>query len=332
MKNKLIKAFTLSELVVVMLVIAVVVAVSIKITKTKFDVLISYTYYSAFNTIKTVTGEIMAGYVGEDRSQADIEHGCTGLQYWNETTGTCINRPASLPQNGTKFCEMFLDSVNIKDGDCTGAGPLAITTAANNSDFSNLEPDIVLKNGIKLYNVHNDPTNIAQLRDNEPIAMNFSDYKVVNSFNINKITNIISRVFILPSYAYEDDNLNFNNLPSRGYTVYADVNGDSGDSVLYEDVFPFYITLSGTVVPAFDSNIEAGGNSKSELEVSLSYDDYTTGSRVKKWILKSVSFQEAACTAGYVRTGFYCSGINVDAKCQNQDANCQLVIIKPLRN
>lgn len=331
MKNKLIKAFTLSELVVVMLVIAVVVAVSIKITKTKFDVLISYTYYSAFNTIKTVTGEIMAGYVGEDRSQADIEHGCTGLQYWNETTGTCINRPASLPQNGTKFCEMFLDSVNIKDGDCTGAGPLAITTAANNSDFSNLEPDIVLKNGIKLYNLHNDPTNIAQLNGNNPIAFDFYSYKLAHN-NTYKLSNIVRDFFILPSYAYEGDSLDFTNLPSRGYTVYADVNGDSGDSILYEDVFPFYITLSGTVVPAFDSNIEAGGNSKSELEVSLSYDDYTTGSRVKKWILKSVSFQEAACTAGYVRTGFYCSGINVDAKCQNQDANCQLVIIKPLRN
>ena len=33
-------------------------------------------------------------------------------------------------------------------------------------------------------------------------------------------------------------------MDEGGYIVYVDVNGNSGDSILYEDVFPFYLTLS----------------------------------------------------------------------------------------
>ena len=41
-------AYTLAEVVIVMLVIAVVAGVSIKITKAKLDNIISYTYYMGY--------------------------------------------------------------------------------------------------------------------------------------------------------------------------------------------------------------------------------------------------------------------------------------------
>ena len=48
---KKLKAYTLAEVVIVMLVIAVVAGVSIKITKAKLDNIISYTYFIKFNII-----------------------------------------------------------------------------------------------------------------------------------------------------------------------------------------------------------------------------------------------------------------------------------------
>ena len=55
-------AYTLAEIVMVMLIIAVIVAVSIKVTKAKLDNIISYTYYSAYNSIRKVTAEMLADF------------------------------------------------------------------------------------------------------------------------------------------------------------------------------------------------------------------------------------------------------------------------------
>lgn len=52
-------AYTLTEIVIVMLIIAVVVGVSLKITKAKFDSVIKYTYYSAYDLLSSVTGEMI---------------------------------------------------------------------------------------------------------------------------------------------------------------------------------------------------------------------------------------------------------------------------------
>ena len=60
--SKLKSAYTLAEVVVVMLVVAVVVSVSIKITKVKLDNIISYTYYSGYSTLRSVTGQVLADF------------------------------------------------------------------------------------------------------------------------------------------------------------------------------------------------------------------------------------------------------------------------------
>ena len=121
-------------------------------------------------------------------------------------------------------------------------------------------------------------------------------------------------------------------MDEGGYVVYVDVNGNAGDSILYEDVFPFYMNLAGVVIPAFpDDGSERGGNSKQDLEVSLQYDDYSGKNRTIKWLLKSTSFREAACKSGYVQTSAYCGSMSTHSKCKEHDSDCRIVPIKPIK-
>ena len=56
------KAYTLAEIVVVMLIIAVIVGVSIKVTKSRLDNILSYTYYSTYSTLRSITANMLADY------------------------------------------------------------------------------------------------------------------------------------------------------------------------------------------------------------------------------------------------------------------------------
>ena len=55
---KALLGYTLSEIVIVMLVVAVIVAVTIGVTKHRLDNIVTYTYYSAFSTLRTATAQI----------------------------------------------------------------------------------------------------------------------------------------------------------------------------------------------------------------------------------------------------------------------------------
>lgn len=55
-------AYTLAEVIIVMLIIAVIVAVSIGITKAKLDNIVSYTYYNAYSTLRTISAEMLADW------------------------------------------------------------------------------------------------------------------------------------------------------------------------------------------------------------------------------------------------------------------------------
>ena len=59
-------AYTLAEVVIVMLVIAVVAGISIKITKAKLDNIISYTYYMGYSTLRNVTGQMLGDFKSTD--------------------------------------------------------------------------------------------------------------------------------------------------------------------------------------------------------------------------------------------------------------------------
>ena len=55
-------AYTLAEVIIVMLIIAVIVAVSIGITKAKLDNIVSYTYYNAYSSLRKISTEMLADW------------------------------------------------------------------------------------------------------------------------------------------------------------------------------------------------------------------------------------------------------------------------------
>ena len=69
---KKLKAYTLAEVVIVMLVIAVVAGVSIKITKAKLDNIISYTYYMGYSTLRNVTGQMLGDFKSTDDKYTEV--------------------------------------------------------------------------------------------------------------------------------------------------------------------------------------------------------------------------------------------------------------------
>ena len=577
--SKFLRAFTLSEVIIVMLIIAVVAGVCVKITRTKLDKVVTYTYFAAYDTLNSVSANLIGNSYSIKKQDTEHKEGtcstekqCPDGYAFDKSVCDCVSISVTLPTNGNDFCEAVEESVNTVSSNCSGNNKSAISQAVASKDFSSVQPDIVLRNGMKLYNVKNDYVEISQLVGNMKTGSD-SSIKFANIFNTistvyselnTKVSQFIGNNFFIPAaqaipmqcreivcapgYQFvstsckcapitcpagyklvlgkckkvEDtcnktcgshctscntctgkcNNCSSGYLPSGsgclacsnscsagcvncnkctgkcnscsgdynlvngscvkktcnsgaistctssggtmtsypdckctncpagyasdgsrckeltcasdtvnacvashgtmstylegclckcsepyestgantcrrktcngdaisqcvdsggnmtdypdcgcycpagmfladgkcvtmdegGYIVYVDVNGNSGDSILYEDVFPFYLTLSGTVVPGFpEDGSERGGNSKSDLEVSLQYDDYSGQARVVKWLLKSTSFREAACKSGYIQTSAYCGGMTIDDKCKVQDADCRVVPIRPVK-
>ena len=468
---KNLKAYTLAEVVIVMLVIAVVAGVSIKITKAKLDNIISYTYYMGYSTLRNVTGQMLGDFKATDEKYIDVavakkspnmflvainwlnEHfetpawaanlstkvddeciapdvtcpagsikcemgtpgavmhtaptssaGCHGLGYYfcceikkpsgsvcgdktcainetlnpltcecvknacnktcganqtldedtctcidNPTPNTCANQPSeeeihnklcqeqlqwqgyptcgytpvpcnqegsrwsqtscacvpetpTLPRKGANFCEKFLDYTNTKSTaeECNGDA-----IASNLTDFTDKKADIVLRNGLKLYNVRQNPAPLPLLAGNNQGG----SYELADGTTVN--------------------------VNEFGYTVYLDIDGEKGSSTLWEDVFPFYITMAGKVIPLYhtEGEKEYGGTSRQHLMTSVQKEVITTtGHRQVLWIKKSVPFKESACTSGYINsTTPYCSGVSLEPTC-NEGANvCILKYVSPVK-
>ena len=134
-----------------------------------------------------------------------------------------------------------------------------------------------------------------------------------------------------------DDNLPKVDTGEYGYIVYVDIDGAKGSSTLWEDVYPFYITLSGQVVPAFHSSNgdNFGGNSDEYLQTSIQYEKINAnGRRSITWLDKSVSFKEGACGSGYINSSTpYCSGVSEHAECSSNvsGSKCTLKTVKPVK-
>ncbi len=65
----------------------------------------------------------------------------------------------------------------------------------------------------------------------------------------------------------------------KGFKIYVDVNGNSGKSELWKDVFPFYLLKSGKVIPAYKDDEPSGGTSKEHLSANVMYDVFEGGKR-----------------------------------------------------
>ncbi|HIT92643.1 MAG TPA: hypothetical protein IAD11_06960, partial [Candidatus Stercorousia faecigallinarum] len=173
------------------------------------------------------------------------------------------------------------------------------------TDFSNKSPDITLRNGLRVYNMHSDAGAISMLANNTQGGV----YDGVPNTN------------------------------SYGYTVYVDIDGAKGDSQLWSDVYPFYITLSGKIIPAYDHSANpngSGGDSVRHLQVSVENENYANGKRSTKWLAKSVPFKEGACIAGYVGDATpYCkngTSFTKASECTtNYNSMCRVKQIQPVK-
>ena len=117
------------------------------------------------------------------------------------------------------------------------------------------------------------------------------------------------------------------------YLVYVDVNGSKkGKGVLYQDVFPFYLTMSGKVIPAYSSTVSGGGNSAEHLSLNIVYDDYTeSGNRVVKAEKTNLDYVTAACETGYIRSAKYCGTKTPLDICSDPQKDCRFIVNKPMK-
>lgn len=241
--------------------------------------------------------------------KADFSRTCPAGQRFDNSDDVCDCKPIkpSIPIKGANYCKLFASYSNTAQlpTECSGSKVNA-ATAVFGGDDANVLPDLILRNGMVIYNASQNPTKIAALDGN-------------------------SRGNI-----YTDADGNEFDLDEWGYTLYIDIDGNrSGNGVLWEDVYPFYVTLSGMTIPAYNSdNIDMyGGGNKSYLQVSLQ-DEYTnnTGRHVD-WLLKSKSFRESACQSGYVSANSdYCKAspaLTSIAQCSQEGHDCRLKYVSP---
>ncbi len=290
----------------------------------------------------------------------------------------CVPIARTIPLKGENFCEEFERRVNTNSGDdyCKGT-----TISSSDKDFSNKTPDLVLRNGIMIYNLHSDPQEISELAGNKSgftVQLNtinqpsldinngkFDGKLHLINFNYTPMPtthivlsrlgfySLVSNVFSQSAYGIDfsgvtpvgTTNIGSTTIQSTktvdtgeyGYVVYVDIDGKKGSSTLWDDVFPFYITLSGQVVPAYttDDGSDLGGNNPFYLQTSVQYEKISSQGRRKiDWLAKSVSFKEGACKSGFLNSSTpYCSGIGKLSQCNTTASGekCSLKIVKPVK-
>ena len=239
--------------------------------------------------------------------QCPAEECQSGSVWRGEPTCSCVPEPPTIPRKGINFCNMFVSLANTKAGEmCKGTKVEADTT-----DFSGITEDIILRNGMKIYNASQNPDSIADLVGNE------TGGTVTKTDGTTFDTNI------------------------AGYTLYVDIDGSSGESKLWEDVFPFYVTLSGKVIPAYKTDAlgEFGGDSRYYMQTSIQVGAVDSVGATQYWLLKSKSFKESACKAGYVgQNTLYCSrhdennsAVTKDVTCSQEQNSCSVKKVSPIR-
>ena len=218
---------------------------------------------------------------------------------WSQNSCACVQEPPTVPRKGQNFCEKFVSYANTKSNSAECSGD-AIPN--NLTDFSDKAADITLRNGMRIYNIRQNPAEIPVLANN----IQGASYDGVPNVN------------------------------TYGYTIYLDIDGEKGPSTLWKDVYPFYITMSGTVIPAYNMTVnseETGGNSRHHLMTSIQKESIdATGHRKLYWVSKSVSYKDGACSAGYIGASTaYCHGVPLKASCSGEDGICILKYVSPVK-
>ena len=237
-----------------------------------------------------------------------FDSSCPNSQFFSWDACACVSTPPTVPRTGKTFCESFVGYANTsqlaEDAECKGDA-----IAGNTTDFNGKKPDFIFRNGMLVYNASQDPKKL--------------DILAGNSKGV--------------TYPASDDSAI--DIDEFGYILYVDIDGaKNGDGVLWEDVYPFYVTLSGNVIPAYDENNPetVGGDSKLHLQTSVrdEYIDDTTGRHVE-WLTKSKSFKESACLMNMVKEATpYCSrGVAAagNSNCSENKHDCRLKTVMPVK-
>lgn len=223
---------------------------------------------------------------------------CPEGNHWSVNSCGCVPESPTLPRKGINFCRKFVSYTNTKSNspECTGTA-----ISSTETDFSDKTADITLRNGMRIYNMSQNPQGIGILEGNTQGA-SYDGVPNINTF---------------------------------GYTVYLDIDGEKGASTLWEDVYKFYITMAGKVIPAYDENNpneEVGGNSRRHLMTSVEKEAIVDGRRQMRWLKKSVSFKEGACTSNYLgASSRYCNGVNLLPDCNDPINPCFMKHISPVK-
>lgn len=298
-------AFTMFEIGLVFVILTVLVGVSIRIAKAKYDSINSYLYYAAYTILNKTVGEVY-----QDRQRYSTEATNNASEYSKETKNTyeTFSGEASdaTEKQIFKICGPLAYFMSSKNENCDNSSAAkALNKMLTQNDFSNdndvvaYRPDFVAANGMKFYNTN-------------------------GKIKVSGKTNYILPLNI--GTATETD----------GYIIFVDIDGDRGDSHLWEDIFPFYITTYGKVIPAWKDDTglstvspstDPGAKSKELLQASV-YEFYSN-----TYPVKSVSYQKAACNAGTIK-GDYCDDIEQVTACMtttDKQADCSVKIIVPIR-
>lgn len=331
-------AFTLTEIVVVILVITMVISITIKGTKTRLDSITSINYYTAYNLLTAVTSKMILDFRPETKwgftyntersilkcGVGDPETGETGKgedtelvevhcdnpegEYVDSICDPLICKPKtiSLPRSGELLCKKLGEILNIDPAFESSNDFCAGTSIDNDTlEFADEAPSLKLRNGMLIYNANTD-ANYGSGGQLPMLKGNFQREEFDGVPNTNEY----------------------------GYVVYVDIDGTKNDSILWEDVFPFYLTFSGTVIPGYNSAAPAGGNNTFHLQASIADETIRDGVRSNNWIAKNVDFREAACSSGFISGETdYCKNASITQNTDCADANhdCQLKINKPMR-
>ena len=91
--------------------------------------------------------------------------------------------------------------------------------------------------------------------------------------------------------------------------------------------------MSGKVIPAYRNDL--GGSNKEYLSVGASNEFLSDAGRRYNWFAKNVSYKEAACISGFIKSGTpYCStapAVVTNDTCAQTDSNCTIQVFPPVK-
>lgn len=330
------KAFTMAELVISLTIIAILAIVLVPIARNKLGKVDSLSYYLGYSVVQDIAANIVAqseyAYVLSGNNASDI----LPEEPSEDTSGAAQAVPSCNANQYKDLRDNCQDCANISSWqeyqnymppcpqDCARFGML-YSSAKRTCVMPASATSLCLR--IKdEYNISKSSCDVSASQMAANVAGGFKDktphIKLSNGLNLYIVSDLLKVDMLADSEGVED---------RVGYLVYVDVNGDEGKGALYSDVFPFYILVSGKVVPLYSSPEAGGANSVENLSGNILYDDYSTGNRVVKVSKTNLDFKTGACATGYIKSAIYCGSIESDAHCANSDSDCRYIINKPMK-